>query len=188
LPKRGVSPIVGHGVRLRLLEADDLERTRTWRNIDDNRCWFIQSDPVGRETHQSWFESYQVRDDDFVFIVEDLEGSCEAIGQASLYHIDWERGSAEFGRLLIGELAARGRGLGFEATRTLLHFGFEVWRLRRIHLEVFAHNSKAIAIYTRCGFRTMTPVAREGLITMELSRAAWACTAEQRVSLIGLIR
>jgi diamine N-acetyltransferase len=179
LPKRGVSPILGHGVRLRLLEADDLERTRTWRNIDDNRCWFIQSDPVGRETHLRWFKSYQERDDDFVFIVEDQEGCCEAIGQASLYHIDWERGSAEFGRLLIGELAARGRGLGFEATRTLLYFGFGVWRLRRIHLEVFAHNSKAIAIYARCGFRTTATAPRDGLITMELSREAWAFTAEQ---------
>ena len=51
-------------------------------------------------------------DDDFVFVVEDLDGPGGLIGQASLYHIDWGAGCAEFGRLLIGESAARGRGLG----------------------------------------------------------------------------
>ncbi len=171
MPKREIAPFEGRAVRLRLLEPTDLPRTLTWRNQDENRRWFVHSEPIQWEDHVRWYRNYQERDDDFVFIAEDLEQTPSAFGQAALYKIDWDSGSAEFGRLLIGEPAARGRGLGGEITKALLGFGFGTWTLRRIVLEVFAHNTRAIDIYRSCGFESTS--RRGELLSMELMRKRW---------------
>jgi RimJ/RimL family protein N-acetyltransferase len=171
--KRDLGPILGRGIRLRLLEPGDLERTLGWRNRDENRRWFVHSEPIRLEDHLRWFQGYQERSDDFVFVVEDLDGPGGLIGQASLYHIDWGAGCAEFGRLLIGESAARGRGLGLEVTLALLEYGFGTLEFKRVRLEVLAHNIRAIAIYHRCGFQPWPHETTEDLLTMELSREDW---------------
>jgi RimJ/RimL family protein N-acetyltransferase len=49
--------------------------------------------------------------------------------------------------------ALRGRGLGREATRLVLAWGFDVLGLHRIQLEVLATNTRAIGCYVACGFR-----------------------------------
>lgn len=171
MPKRDVPSIVGPRTRLRPLNRDDLERTLAWRNRDDNRRWFLHSQPITWEQHTRWFEAYSARDDDFVFVVEDLSAGGVPVGQAALYRIDWTEGSAEFGRLLIGEPSARGRRLGQEITALLVDFGFRHWGLRRIHLEVFAHNQRAIGIYRECGFEDLGP--RDDVVLMEAKRNDW---------------
>src|SRR5215831_3487205 len=101
--KRHIAPLETHGVRLRLLEERDLALTRAWRNQDEIRRWFLTSDPITAEQHQEWFRRYLERDDDFVFVIEETEVLRCAVGQASVYHVDWSKGRAEFGRLMIGE-------------------------------------------------------------------------------------
>lgn len=180
MPKREVAPIVGRGIRLRLLTAADLERTLAWRNRDENRRWFLHSGTIAREQHLRWYQGYSRRDDDFVFVIEDLEDAGVPVGQVALYRIDWDRRAAEFGRLLIGELSARGKGFGLEATLTVLDFGFGAWGLDRVRLEVFAHNDRAIRIYQDCGFRPVD--ARGDVLVMELSRAHWTYPIRGRVA------
>ncbi len=182
MPKRDVPPVVGHGVRLRLLSRADLGRTLDWRNRDENRRWFLHADPIAMEQHLGWFEGYSGRDDDFVFVVEDLEADGAPVGQVALYRIDWGRKDAEFGRLLIGEPTARGKGLGLKATLAVLDLGFGAWGLDRIHLEVFAHNERAIRIYRDCGFLEIGAGAEGDVTVMELTRARWACSARGRVA------
>lgn len=171
--KRPLGPIEGRGIRLRLLGPGDLDRTLEWRNRDENRRWFVHSDPINMETHLRWFEAYQTRDDDFVFVVETSTDRPVPIGQVSLYRIDWELRAGEFGRLLIGDPHARGRGLGLEATRTLVDFGFGTMGLSRIHLEVFVDNVAAIKIYRKCGFQEAGPYSPTKLLNMELRRRDW---------------
>jgi RimJ/RimL family protein N-acetyltransferase len=180
VPKREVAPIIGLGIRLRLLAPTDLERTLAWRNRDENRRWFLHAEPIAGEQHATWYRGYAGRDDDFVFIIEDLEDAGAPIGQVALYRIDWGLRVAEFGRLLIGEPSARGKGLGLRATRSMLDFGFGAWGLHRVHLEVFAHNDRAIRIYEDCGFR---PVGARGeVLAMELPRAHWIHPTRGRVA------
>jgi len=47
--------------------------TRAWRNQDHIRKWFFHSDPITTEQHLAWWQRYQDRDDDFVFIIEETE-------------------------------------------------------------------------------------------------------------------
>lgn len=154
MAKRHIAPIVAGRVRLRLLEEADLPMTMTWRNQDGIRQWFFASDRITPEQHHRWFEQYLQRDDDFVFVIEETETFCQPVGQVALYHVDWAGGRAEFGRLMIGEAAARRRGLGLLATEALTSLALQTWRLREVYLEVLATNIAAVALYQRCGFLT----------------------------------
>jgi diamine N-acetyltransferase len=149
--KRTIPPIENDAVRLRLLQPDDLPLTLAWRNQDHIRRWFFYSDKLTPEQHQGWFEKYRQRDDDFVFIIESLE-LARSVGQVALYGIDWEKRRAEFGRLMIGDPAAAGKGLAQSATRLALQVGIETLGLDEIYLEVFADNSAAIKVYEKAGF------------------------------------
>jgi len=166
--KRPVPPFQGGGVRLRLLEEGDLPLTLAWRNQDHIRRWFFTPEVISPEQHRAWFEKYLERDDDFVFVIEETEELRRPVGQVALYRVDWEAGRAEYGRLLIGDSAAAGKGLARRATSLLLREALGRWGLDAIHLEVRADNAKAIAVYDACGFRVTT--SESGRLSMIKTR------------------
>ena len=55
-------------------------------------------------------------------------------------------------RIVIGEKDVWGRGYGTEATRLVAEEAFDSMGLSEIRLEVFNHNSRAIAAYRKVGF------------------------------------
>jgi len=152
MEKRRIPPWQSGRVRLRLLEAQDLPRTLAWRNQDHIRCWFFFRERLTLDQHNGWFARYQRRDDDFVFIIEETGGEQRPVGQASLYNIDWDRGTAEYGRLMIGAADAVGRGLAREATNAIVALAFEQLGLREIHVEVVPANIRSIKLCEACGF------------------------------------
>ncbi len=157
MAKRHIPPLQSGRIRLRLLEEQDLPRTLDRRNQDLVRRWFFASEPLTPQQHAAWFARYQQRDDDFVFMIEevihpDADAQSRPIGQAALYNIDWVHRSAEYGRLMIGEPDAAGRGLAREATDALVALAREQLGLREIHLEVIPSNTRAIRVYEACGF------------------------------------
>jgi RimJ/RimL family protein N-acetyltransferase len=79
----------------------------------------------------------------------EYEGHC--IGNAGLV-VDPDQHCASY-TVGLFVAALRGRGLGREATRLVLAWGFDVLGLHRIQLEVLATNSRAIRCYVACGFR-----------------------------------
>jgi diamine N-acetyltransferase len=148
--KKCIPPLEKDAVCLRLLEKSDLERTLSWRN--QNRQYFFNSDLLSMHQHIAWFNQYLARDDDYVFIIERLSRKKEPVGQISLYKIDWEKRQAEFGRLLIGEPAAKRMGIANIATEILLDYAFTNLGIETIQLEVLPGNSPAILLYEKCGF------------------------------------
>ncbi|WOX09799.1 GNAT family protein [Streptomyces sp. N50] len=54
-------------------------------------------------------------------------------------------------RTLIGP-RGRDRGIGTEATRLILGYGFEQLGLHRVQLEVYGHNHRARRVYEKVGF------------------------------------
>ena len=166
MPKRNVSPLIGQKVRLRLLEPADLPTTLGWRNQDANRQWFFNSSVISESVHEAWFRDYRDRDDDFVFIIEDTEQQNGPIGQASVYHVDPAGKRAEFGRLVIGEPVARGRGLAREAVNLLARFAFDDLQLSELYLQLKAGNSAAGALYESCGYRVVD--RNDAIVTMTL--------------------
>ena len=156
MTKLVVSPIEKGRIRLRLLEKTDLPMTLRWRNQDHIRRWFVHSDPISPESHEGWFSEYLERDDDYLFMIEEIRDLRRPVGQISIYKIDWAEKHGEFGRLLIGDSEARGKGIAKEATHLLLHHAFTRWGLERIELEVLSDNAPATTIYRDLGFREVS--------------------------------
>ncbi|PZQ89725.1 MAG: N-acetyltransferase [Leifsonia xyli] len=157
-----IIPIEQGTARLRMLEAADLVTTLEWRNHPESRRWFLSTDLVTLESHENWFAGYLGRDDDYLFIVED-QGT--PVAQVSLYRIRWDRGEAEFGRLLVAP-AERGRGLSHLVTALCLRAA-EQLGLGRLRLEVKVDNVRAIRGYERAGFRAAEGVSGD-VLPMEL--------------------
>ena len=152
MQKRQIPFMEGKSVNLRMLRQSDLALTLAWRNKPEIRRWFFYSEIISSEQHIAWFEQYRHKPDDYVFIIEDRVENAGSVGQVSLYNLDFERGTAEFGRLMIGEDAARGKGFAAEATRLILKLAFETFKLRQVYLSVYKDNKPAVAIYRKCGF------------------------------------
>ena len=164
MPKRRIEPLVNGRIRLRLLEEADLPMTLAWRNQDDVRRWFLHSDVITPEQHAVWYTAYKDRDDDLVFVIEETATLRRPVGQVALYRIDWTRGTAEFGRLLIGDAEAAGKGIATLATKCLVELALGAWGLRDVILEVREENARAIAVYLACGFDESA--RQRGLIEM----------------------
>ena len=162
MSKRPIAPLHGPGTVLRLLTQADLPRTLAWRNHERVRPAFITSSVISEETHRAWFDAYAERDDDYVFLIE-ARALGRPVGQVSLYEIDWRARTATFGRLLIGDDDALGRGLASEATRLVIDLAGSLG-LREIRLDVFLANRRASALYRNHGFEPYG--ARGDLITM----------------------
>ncbi len=162
--------IRGDEVLLRPLREEDLPMTLAWRNDDAIRRWFLTTDRIDSQRHREWFEHYLTKDNDFTFIIEETAVLKKAVGQIALYNIDWGTGRGEFGRLMIGESAARGKGLAKEATNLLVNFAETQLGLQETYLDVYVDNQPAIAVYSACGFRwkeTTLGVAR--MVRMRIS-------------------
>ena len=91
-------------------------------------------------------------------VVDKATGEC--VGEAVLNQWDPGNESCNF-RILIGP-KGRDRGLGTEATRLIVGYGFEHLGLHRISLEVYAFNPRARRAYEKVGFRS-EGVLRESL-------------------------
>jgi RimJ/RimL family protein N-acetyltransferase len=165
--KRSIPPLVGQRLRLRPVEAGDLPLTLAWRNRDDIRRWFKTSNLLVMDQHAAWFDRYLTRDDDFLFLIEEIDRLRKPIGQVGLYGIDWRGGTAELGRIMVGEPDALGAGFAGEATSLLLGFAFREWGLSEVHLEVFSSNARAIRVYHRCGFEAVSE--EDGLLRMRVT-------------------
>lgn len=62
-------------------------------------------------------------------------------------------GESSLFRIVIGEKDCWSKGYGTEATRLVMQEAFETLGLGEVRLEVFHHNDRAIAAYTRVGFQ-----------------------------------
>jgi RimJ/RimL family protein N-acetyltransferase len=83
------------------------------------------------------------------FILQNATG--RALGYASLTSIDMLAASARL-TVVIGESEEWGKGLGKEATESMVRYAFDVLNLHRVHVLVAEHNQRAIACFEACGF------------------------------------
>lgn len=114
---------------------------------------------------RSWYGSRGEQPDRLDLALVD-RASGEVVGELVFNEWDEPNRSCNF-RTLIGP-RGRDRGLGTEAIRLFLAYGFEQLGLNRISLGVFAFNPRAIRAYEKAGF-VREGVEREAL----LHRGEW---------------
>jgi RimJ/RimL family protein N-acetyltransferase len=144
--------LTGEQTRLRAVEPADGVTAYPWVNDRDVTEHLDLRYPIALSAEREWAEGASgsqgyrhvafaiERADDGRFI-----GSCSLSGQTP------EDRVAELG-VLIGDRASWGQGLGFDALRTLLCFGFREMNLRRIWLRVDENHPRGIPLYERLGF------------------------------------
>jgi RimJ/RimL family protein N-acetyltransferase len=141
--------LTGSKVVLRPLVEDDYDAMRV--AMDDPEVTRLTGShgEIGEERVREWMRTRKDQTDRLdLAIVDRSSGAC--VGEAVLNNRHPENQSCGF-RILIGP-DGRDRGLGTEATRLIVGYGFEELRLHRISLEVYAFNPRARRAYEKVGF------------------------------------
>ncbi|MEU4839730.1 GNAT family N-acetyltransferase [Nocardia testacea] len=128
----------------------DPEVRRLTGSVHDAAEEFAPENPAEIAQLREWYASRAAQRDRLdLAVVDTADGRC--VGEVVLNQWDPANRSCNF-RILLGP-AGRGRGLGTEATRLIVGYGFERLGLHRISLEVYAFNRRAHHVYEKVGFR-----------------------------------
>jgi RimJ/RimL family protein N-acetyltransferase len=119
-------------------------------SVHDEAQARARTGPEEEEQLRDWYRSRNDQADRLDLAVVD-RASGECVGEAVLNQWDPGNESCNF-RIFIGP-NGRDRGLGTEATRLIVGYGFERLGLHRISLEVYAFNPRARRAYEKVGFR-----------------------------------
>lgn len=138
-------------VTLGPITAADAPTLFEWINDRDLVLFNAAYRPTHEASHLEWVSSLAGRRDLVAFAVRTVPGK-RLIGVCQLTGIDPVHRRADL-QIRMGDDRTRGHGLGLEAVRLLLAFGFDDLNLHRISLQVFATNVRAIKTYERAGFR-----------------------------------
>jgi RimJ/RimL family protein N-acetyltransferase len=122
----------------------------------------------------------------FTFNIVRIEDD-RRVGGVTLRDIDRENGSAELA-IFVGEPSLLGQGLGTDALRCALDFGFGEVRLERIQLHVFDYNTRARRSYEKAGFSTDAVLRRarfhrgahHDVLVMSILRDEWLAQDRRR--------
>ena len=79
-------------------------------------------------------------------------GKRKLVGSTSLGKIDYTHKNAEFG-IVIGDKDYWNKGIGSEATKLIIGFGFSVLNLNSVYLTVDKENQGGQKAYKRAGFK-----------------------------------
>ena len=86
-----------------------------------------------------------------MFSVKLIESN-KTVGHIQLLGIDKINMSARIGRVLVGGLENRNKGIGLQMINAILDIAFNKLNLHRVDLGVFDFNKSAIACYKKAGF------------------------------------
>jgi diamine N-acetyltransferase len=146
--------VVGDKVALGPLRRDLAPTYARWANQLELRRGLDRLSIATPESEEKWVddsnkEGAEREPKTAEFTVYD-RADAAPVGTAGLFGIEHIHGLGKFG-IAIGE--RRGQGLGTEATRLVLDYGFNVLQLRNVMLEVLDWNVAGLTAYERAGFR-----------------------------------
>ena len=143
----------GSQIYLRPLERTDLnERYLGWLN-DPEVTQYLESGtfPTTAQDLEAFYQQVTGSRTQVIFAIVDM-ASDQHIGNVKLGPIHWVHRSSTLG-ILIGDVKFWGKGIGVEATRLAVEYGFDRLNLRRIDLGVFADHDAAVHCYESVGFK-----------------------------------
>jgi RimJ/RimL family protein N-acetyltransferase len=85
----------------------------------------------------------------FIIVTKNDE---KPVGVCRLKEVDLINRRASLG-IFIGEKSCWNKGIGTEAIKLLLDFGFNVLNLQNVMLQVYSFNERAVGAYEKCGFK-----------------------------------
>jgi RimJ/RimL family protein N-acetyltransferase len=145
-------PVFLEGKRIYLspLEMEDLDRFCVWYNDPKLRMFLILPYPTTKIDEKDFIERKTKSKEDIVLSIVAKQGD-RLIGNIGLHQMNRVTRCAMLG-IAIGDLMMTSRGLGSEAIRLMLDYGFKTLNLHRIELFVHDVNDRAQEAYQRIGF------------------------------------
>ncbi len=152
-------------IYLRALELNDYKISTTWRK--DKALWTKLGGThyyVSEAYEKQWVEQkiLQPKSNEIVLAIC-LKENDEYIGNVYLTDIDWINRNAQF-HVFIGQESSRGKGIGTEATNSMLEYAFKERNLHRVFIYCLADNAEVIHMNEKCG------LVREGILRQSVYR------------------
>ncbi len=146
-PKKDVV-ITGHNVCLRPLKEQDLETRVQWFNATEINKYLILNEPLNLKKTLEWFEKIR-NEHRYDFVIETLQA--RSIGCIGFRKINKKESSAVF-YIIIGEKDCWKKGIGTEASKLLINWGFDKLGLKKIQSTVKKENKASTALLKKLGF------------------------------------
>jgi len=143
----------GSSVYLTAPILDDLTALQPLMQSMDYQRWASTSSAYLRQTPQKLLDSFREQRQNgsaYPFVIR-MQADERPIGICMLLGVNWHSRHALAAIGIVGP-AYRGQGLGSDAMRVLLRYGFDIVNLNRIGLKVASFNKMAIASYEKLGF------------------------------------
>lgn len=147
---RPLITIEGEHVALGPIRRDLIPLYQAWIN-DLTVSRFLRNGPITLDQEVKWYESVLADKHLVYFTIYELP-SYRPIGCVDLHNIDFQNRSAGLG-IMIGEKAARGRGLGTDAVQLVCDYGFHALELNSIWLITYGWNIAGQRAFSKAGFR-----------------------------------
>ncbi len=155
--------IYGERIMLREYRESDLMQIRKWVNEEETVRYLsnIFLYPQSEEQTRDFLER-AMSDEWKGFVIAEKETG-DYIGQIDFVELDEINGYGEIG-IVIGDPELTSRGIGTEALKLILDFGFNNLRLNRIELVCWSFNKRGQKAYEKAGF------IKEGIRRQKLFR------------------
>lgn len=141
-------------VRIRPLHEADIELLRVWRN-DPAISTFLRPIPyITPSMQHTWFSTYLQDSSAITFAIEEIAELHRVVGSLSIYNLSGTD-SAEIGKIVVGDMDARGKQIGYLSLVLALQIGFQFLGLHKFTLSVHERNIPAMHIYQKAGFQTV---------------------------------
>ncbi len=158
-----VKKIVGEKCYLSPINIEDYDKYYQWLNDSETTIYLsVFHEIIARHREKELLDKL-IRTENGNYVLAIVEKSTDKLlGNCGLLNVDHINRYAEFS-IFIGDKEQRGKGIGEEATRLILDFGFNAINLNHIWLRVFTFNKNAIGLYQKIGFKKIG-VKRESRI------------------------
>lgn len=153
----------GERINLRPQRKEDAEFIAKYQQDPDvmENYFGSYTIPTLREFAERWYDHMTTDKVDYSFTIENKQG--EFIGSCHTMDMNVRNGITYIA-IFIGHPDYRSKGYGTEALKLLLNFFFNEIGLRKVKLNVFSFNKRAIRCYEKSGFKL------EGINKQELYR------------------
>ncbi len=145
----------GEKVLLRPVKRTDISLFLRWFNDPEVTQYLSMYLPMTEMAEEKWIEEVGTAraGNDVILVMEaqTLEAG-RAIGTLGLHRINQKDRSGTFG-IAIGEKDFWSQGLGTDAARILIKYGFEQMNLHRISSSVFDFNERSFRMHKKVGFK-----------------------------------
>ncbi len=148
-----VKKLVGKKCYLSPINIEDYDLYYQWLNQSETTIYLsIFHEIITRHREKDLLDKL-IRTENGNYMMAIVESKTDKLlGNCGLLNVDLINKNAEFG-IFIGDKEHRGKGIGEEATRLILDFGFNAINLNHIWLRVFTFNKNAIGLYKKIGFK-----------------------------------